>query len=342
MDAFCDLDIEEITFAKGSQIGGTEAEYNMLGYRGRLALAYESAYGVTPASPTGFIMPITSSKIVAKQTLIEDKTIRGIRDVAPPGLGNIDVQGPVMVPVDEINIGYWLKALFGSPTTTVSTAPYTHTFKPGFTQPSLCLEQQFPDLGQYFLYNGCKVSKFTTAFEVNNQDLQATINIIGSKETPATVSFLSNPTSNPMTKFGAFMASIMDDGELLADVTKVELTIDTGLGGSIYTLGGGGFRGSLPEGMLAITGTVTAIFDSMALLNKAIAGTTSSIEMNLNNPLSGNSLNILLPEVIYERTSPGIDGPKGVSIALPFKAFYSTNTNGASIVATLVTSQPTY
>jgi phage terminase large subunit GpA-like protein len=32
MDAFCDVDVEEITFAKGSQIGGTEAEYNMLGY----------------------------------------------------------------------------------------------------------------------------------------------------------------------------------------------------------------------------------------------------------------------------------------------------------------------
>lgn len=312
------------------------------GYRGRLALAYETEYGVTPASPSGFILPITSSKIVAKQTLIEDKTIRGIRDLAPPGLGNIDVQGPVVVPIDEINIGYWLKALFGQPTTTGSAAPYTHTFKPGFTQPSLCLEQQFPDLGQYFLYNGCKVSKFSASFEVNNQDLQATIDIMGGKETLATASFFAEPVTNPMTKFGAFMASIMDDGLLLANVTKVELTVDTGLDGSIYTLGGGGFRGSLPEGMLAITGTVTAIFDSMALLNKAISGSTSSIELNLTSALTGHSLDILLPEIIYERTSPGIDGPKGVSIALPFRAFYNTNASGVSIVSTLVTSEQTY
>jgi len=312
------------------------------GYRSRLALAYEASFGVTPASPAGFIMPITSAKIAAKQTLIEDKTIRGIRDVAPPGLGNIDVQGPVVVPIDEINIGYWLKALFGQPVTTGASAPYTQVFKPGFTQPSLCLEQQFPDLGQYFLYNGCKVSKFTAAFEVNNQDLQATVDIMGAKETPETVSFLAAPVANPMTKFGAFMATIMDGGQLLADVTKVDLTIDTGLDGSIYTLGGGGFRGSLPEGMLAITGTVTAIFDSMGLLNKAIAGTTSSIELTLSNALTGHSLDILLPEVIYERSSPGIDGPKGVSIALPFKAFYSTNSTGVSVVATLVTSQETY
>lgn len=312
------------------------------GYRARLALAYESSYGATPVSPAGFIMPITSSKIVAKQSLIEDKTIRGIRDVAPPGLGNIDVQGPVVVPVDEINIGYWLKALFGQPDTTGSQAPYTHVFKPGFTQPSMCLEQQYPDIGQYFLYNGCKVSKFSTSFELNNQDLQATIDIMGGKETLATASFLAEPGANPMTKFGAFMASIMDGGQLLANVTKVDLTIDTGLDGSIYTLGSGGFRGSLPEGMLAITGTVTAIFDSIALLDKAVSGATSSIELNLSNPLSSNSLNILLPEIIYERTSPGIDGPKGVSIALPFRAFYNTNASGVSIVATLVTSQETY
>jgi len=313
------------------------------GYRGRLALAYETAYGVTPPSPSGFVLPITSSKIVAKQSLIEDKTIRGIRDVAPPGLGNIDVQGPVAVPIDEINIGYWLKGLFGSPDTTDSgTAPYTHTFKPGFSQPSLCLEQQFPDIGQYFLYNGCKVSKLSVGFEVSNQDLQATIDIMGGKETLATASFLVEPITRPMTKFGAFMASILDDGQLLANVTKVELTVDTGLDGSVYTLGGGGFRGSLPEGMLAVTGTVTAIFDSMALLNKAVAGATSSIELNLRNPLSGSSLNILLPEIIYERTSPGIDGPKGVSISLPFRAFYNTNASGVSIVATLTNSEPTY
>jgi hypothetical protein len=313
------------------------------GYRGRLALAYETAYGVTPPSPSGFILPITSSKITAKQSLIEDNTIRGVRDVAPPGLGNIDVQGPVVVPVDEINIGYWLKGLFGSPDTTDSgTAPYTHTFKPGFTQPSMCLEQQFPDLGQYFLYNGCKVFKFSTAFEVSNQDLQATIDIMGGKETLATASFLVEPITRPMNKFGAFMASILDDGQLLANVTKVELTVDTGLDGSVYTLGGGGFRGSLPEGMLAVTGTVTAIFDSMALLNKAIAGATSSIELNLTSPLTGHSLTFVLPEIIYERTSPGIDGPKGISISLPFRAFYNTNASGVSIVATLVNAEPTY
>ena len=75
------------------------------GYRAKLAMAYESSFGITPGSPVGVILPIHSSKIIAKQTLITDKTIRGVRDVAPPGLGNIDVSGQVTVPVDEVNFG---------------------------------------------------------------------------------------------------------------------------------------------------------------------------------------------------------------------------------------------
>ena len=150
----------------------------------------------------------------------------------------------------------------------------------------MCLEQQFPDIGEYFLTNGCKVSKFATTFELNNQDVIATIDIMGARETPAAASFLTAPITNPMTKLGALQAVIKDGGTQVADVTKVELTIDNGLDGSIYTLGAGGYRGSLPEGMLAITGTVTAMFDSMTLLNKAINGTTSSLEITLANAVS--------------------------------------------------------
>ena len=59
------------------------------GYRAKLGLDYETAFGVTPAVPAGILMPIISSKLAAKQALIEDNSIRGIRDAAQPALGNI-------------------------------------------------------------------------------------------------------------------------------------------------------------------------------------------------------------------------------------------------------------
>jgi hypothetical protein len=206
----------------------------------------------------------------------------------------------------------------------------------------MCLEQQFPDIGEYYLYNGCMVSKFACAFELNNADIVGTVDIAGTKETISTTSFCTAPTTIPMVKFSQFMSSIKVGGSAIADATKLDLTIDAGLDTSIYAIGGGGFRTSIPVGMLAISGTLTALFDSESLLNLAVNGTDSSIEINLANSISGHSLDILLPEVMFERTSPGIDGPKGISIAMPFRAFYSTNSNGVSLVSTLINGQATY
>lgn len=310
------------------------------GYRAQLGLDFETTFATTPTTPNGIMMPIESSKIVAKQSLIEDKTIRGIRDAAQPALGNIDVSGSVVVPLDEIGIGYWLRAMFGAPTTTGSADPYTHVFKPGFTQPSLVLEQAFPDIGKYFLYNGCKVNKFSTSFEVNNNQLSATIEVMGAKETIGSAPFDISLTVNSLLKFGNFQAAIKEGGATLATVTKVDLNVDMGLDGSIYTLGCNGFRGNITEGLMNISGTVTALFDSVTLLNKAVNGTTSSIELTVTS--GTHSLDISLPEVIYERTSPTIEGAKGILLSMPFRAYYNTNVSGTSIVATLVNGQTSY
>lgn len=309
------------------------------GYRGQLAMDFETTYNTTPASPNGIGMPIQSSKLGSKQNLSEDKTIRGRRDPAQPSLGNVDVSGNIAVPVDEIAIGYWLKAIFGAPTTTGSADPYTHVFKPGLTQPSLVLEQGFTDIGQYFLFNGCKVSKFSLSLG-GDADLSASIDVMGGKQTISSTSFDSTLVAIALKKFSNFQASVTEGGSNLATITKADLTIDMGLDGDTYVLGGNGYRGSVNEGLISVSGTITALFDSVTLLNKAIAGTTSSIVLKLTS--GTHSLEFKMPEIMYERNTPSIDGPKGVLIDLPFKAFYRASTENAVVVATLVTSQATY
>lgn len=74
------------------------------------------------------------------------------------------MSGSVTVPVDQIGIGYWLAAMFGSPATSGSGDPYTHVFKVTDGQPSLVLEQQYPDIGTYETFNGCKISKFSFTY----------------------------------------------------------------------------------------------------------------------------------------------------------------------------------
>lgn len=309
------------------------------GYRGQLGMDFETTYNTTPTTPNGILMPIQSSKIKSKQNLSEDKTIRGRRDPAQPSMGNIDVAGGIAVPVDEIGIGYWLKAIFGEPVTTGTADPYTHVFKPSFVQPSLVLEQGFTDINQYFLFNGCKVGKFGISFG-GDADLTANIDIVGAKETTAGTSFDTTLTQIALKKFSNFQASVMEGGESLATITKADLNIDMGLDGDTYVLGGQGFRGSVNEGLISVSGSITALFDGITLLNKAIAGTTSSIALKLT--ADTHSLEFNLPEVMYERDSPTIDGPKGVLVDLSFKAFYRASVENSVIVVTLVNGQATY
>lgn len=309
------------------------------GYRGQLGMDFETTYNTTPAVPNGIAIPIQSCKINSKQNLSDDKTIRGRRDPAQPSMGNVDVSGNVAVPVDEIAIGYWLKAMFGAPTTTGSADPYTHVFKPGLTQPSLVLEQGFTDIGQYFLFNGCKVGKFSLNFG-GDGDLSASIDVMGGKQTISSTSFDSTLTAITLKKFSNFQASVTEGGSNLATVTKADITIDMGLDGDTYVLGSNGFRGSVNEGIISVSGTITALFDSVTLLNKAIAGTTSSLALKLTS--GTHSLEFKVPELMYERSTPSIDGPKGVMVDLPFKAFYKSSVDNAVVVATLVTSQATY
>ena len=76
------------------------------------------------------------------------------------------------------------------------------------------------------------------------------------------------------------------------------------------------------------------------LLNKAINNQETSLKFKF---ASGNhSLQFFLEEIVFQQTSPGIAGDKGINISLPFKAFFDNGAGGSVIVATLANSYPSY
>ncbi len=309
------------------------------GFKAQLVAGFESSYGQTPATPTGFKLPVNSAQVKSKQNLVDSATISGRRDPAQPVPGNIDVSGTVVVPVDEIGIGYWLKAMFGAPVTTGSADPYSHVFKAGDSQPSFILEQGFPDIGVYELFNGCKVNKFALTLG-GDAELVANIDVLGAKETAGTASFAASPAAIALSRFNNYQASIQEGGASIATVTNATLNVEFGLLGDSYTLGGSGLRTSLPEGLLKITGEIKAFFENKALLDKALNGTESSLSLKLTN--GTHSLEFLLPEIVYERNAPGIEGSKGILVELPYRAFYGNNAQGSALVVTLKNGQTTY
>jgi len=309
------------------------------GYNSQLAMAYEQAYGQTPASPAGYNMPFNQSKIAIAQNLIESTTIRGRRDKEQPAIGNVDVSGSLVVPLDQIGTGYWLRSMFGSPVTTGSGDPYTHVFKVTDSQPSLVLEQQYPDIPAYEMFNGCKVNKFSFVYGGDNE-LTATLELLGAKRTVGATPFTTVLSELPLLKFSNFQGTLEEGGEQLAIVTEAGLNLDFGLDGNTYTIGGNGCRTDLPEGALQISGSITAFFADTVLLNKAISNTKSSLKFKFTS--GAHSLAFFLEEVVFQQTSPGIENEKGITVKLPFQAFYDSGADGSAIVATLINSQASY
>jgi len=86
-----------------------------------LALAYAGSYGAVPA--TGFKkLPFVTCDLGDAQGLIESDVLGNGREPQTPGQDVINNEGTAQVPVDLRAFGYWLKLLFGAPTTAAGIA----------------------------------------------------------------------------------------------------------------------------------------------------------------------------------------------------------------------------
>ena len=310
-----------------------------MGGKGVVGIDFEATFGTTPASPAGKKMPINKSNIAGKQAVNNPSTITGSRNPVAPSFGNIDVNGSLEVPVTVRDFGWWLRACFGAPVTTGATAPYTHVFKIGDTMPSLVIEQGFTDVAQYFLYNGCKIGKLGLSFG-GDGELVASIDVMGAKETLATTSFDTTLTTMVFDRFANFQAAILEGGSAIANCTEAGIDVEFGLDGNTYCIGGSGFRSDIAEGIVAASGNIKAMFQNATLLTKAMNGTESSLKITLTN--GSHSLEILIPELVYERATPGIEGPAGVFVTLPFKGYYQNGADASVIKVTLINDVASY
>jgi hypothetical protein len=309
------------------------------GYRSQVVIDFESVFGTSPETPNGIQVPINSCGIRAEQATIEDNTIRNNRNQSKPARGNINVSGGMVVPLDVTAIGHWLKSGFGAPTTT-GTGPYVHTYKVTNSQPSLVIEKGFTDITQYELFNGCRLNSLALSFTSGDNDLTANLDFLGASRAFSETAYDSTPTAVALNKFSNFQAAVQEGGSDIAKLTEVSLNVAFGLDGNQYCLGGGGKRGDIPEGMVVVTGNIKGLFEDLALYNKAINDTESSLKVTLTN--GTNILVIDIPELQYEQNSPEISGPAGVMVDLNYRAYYENHADASAIKFTLTNSQATY
>lgn len=309
------------------------------GYRAQMVMGFEQTYGEIPSSATGWTMPFNTESLVISRPKNTAATLRGTRNPAEPFDGNTDVAGDIVVPVDAGSFGLWLKALFGQPVSAAvpdsDPATYTHTFKTGEELLSFWLEERIATDAPFWKRStGVKINSMQ--IEVGgDQELTATINCMGSRQSNETTASVASPDDLGLNRLSNFMATLKVDGAEVADVVSFSLQLQNGLDGDNYTLGKGGIRGDLPEGLLSVSGSMVVLLKDDVFYRKALDAAPLAFELALKKA-DGAALSFSLPESQLEVSGPTVEGPAGMRVTWNYQSYSSQATD--SVVTAVLTN----
>lgn len=307
------------------------------GARAQAAFAFESTYGTAPAS--GFTkLPFVTANVGAEQGLVASDLVGYGRDPLEPTPDVINVDGSITVPVDARFFGYWLKSLFGPPTTTGSD-PYTHVYKTGgWALPSFALELGHPEVPSYVMTAGMKANELSVSLTRGGQ-LTAELALLGQSEALATTTQAGTLATLDLLRFGHFHGYVKRETAALAAVTGASIRYSNGMA-RIESIRADGLVEAVDPGMAALTGALQTHFDSTVLLTQAINGLPCGLEYGWSRS-TGESLTIEVHEVYLPRPKREIPGPRGVMANFDWVAALNASENCMATI-TLVNDVATY
>lgn len=313
------------------------------GSQGQIIYDAETTYKTDPGTPDCKILPFKSESLRFSRNLVESEAITSSRNPKKPGRGKSNVSGAIELEINPY-IAAILKHALGSNTTT-GTSPYTHTMKVGSLPVGLVIEKGFKDISQYFKYNGCRINSLKMSFTPEGI-VQGSVDIIGAKETVGSSSLDATPTDLGHKPFDAYEASIQEGGSAIAIVTEADFTLENNLDDSVYVIGGAGEKYSLPAGKVKVSGNLKALFQDLTLFNKAKNSTETSLKVTFSRgdglgSADNESLEIFIPELLYQPNAPIIAGPEGILVELPFIAYYDNSSEATTMQMILKNTQAT-
>ena len=308
------------------------------GWNAQLLIAEESEYGVMP--DTGYRkIPFISSSLDSEQNLLSSNVLGLGRDPTQPFQDVINVDGDMAVPVDVRNIGIWLKAIFGEPTTTEADGVYTHAFESGkIAIPSYSLEVGLPEVPQFIRFLGVRANSIAFNFQ-RSGEAQVTLNLMAQCEKGSTTAIDAAPDVYKYTRVSQFQGYIKSGGEFLANVTSANVTYSNNLE-KIETIRNDGKVEAIDLGVASLSGSVSARYADNVLLDKARSGTPVDLELGYQ---ISDSLKLVIEchEVYLPKPKRTIDGPNGIECSYDFQGAKNDKV-GRMMTVTLVNDVEDY
>ena len=256
------------------------------------------------------------------------------------GLGDFEVGDVIKVAGSTSNDGYYTVATASAAALTVDEAVADESasatitvnceyISAGTTVQSFTIEKWFSDIAKGVVFTGCMVD--TWSLDVRpNQMVTGSFGLSG-KDQEFTSSALGTPTA--VASFDPYEGSentmvIKEGGSVIALVSSVSLSLSNNLG-SIYALGSNN-KADIPEGRSNLTGTISALFQDLNLLNKWLNKTPSSLDIRLPDP-DGNQVRIYMPNIEFGGSTPQIPGEDAIMLDMPFQALLDS-TLGSQIL----------
>jgi hypothetical protein len=264
------------------------------------------------------------------------------RDEPAPLRGLLTVEPRVDVPLDVINIGHWLRLLFGAPSTS-GTTNYTHVYKSGGSSlPSISLQAYNAALNNnaYFKLAGLRAGGFELPVRFGESKQSMTINLAGVSATRAGSSSAGTATTAAFTPFVGAVGKAQRGGSDIARVTGANLRFSNGLEMLREANRSSAAITEAAPGMTEITGTVDLRMDTDTLL--ADSEGTSAIELIFGYQIDSNTSLLFTVEAAYlDRLLPPVRGRAGIQATFSFRGAYESGAT-CSLTATLKNQTASY
>ena len=284
--------------------------------RRQVAFVPEIVFGTTPGTPQTQLIEIVEFDLDLTSEQLNSTSIRSDRQVGFSRRGNQSAEGNLVVELVPDNQDAFLEAtLCGTWTSNV--------LKIGNTPRSFAVEEGFMDIAQFRTFNGVVFNSLSV--EVTPDALvQATFGVMGAGSTAFTgTSIDSTPTA--IVKKDVFFhegGTITEGGLSAAFITGISFELTNNITGN-RALASTAYR-SMTLGRVEVTGTVTALFESVALYNKYRNSTTSSIALTLTAGSPAETLTFTFPDVRYTSGTIQRSDSGPVLVELGFTAVYDT------------------
>ena len=275
-----------------------------------MAYIVEATPGVTPAAPAMRALRHTSCDLNLSRDSFTSAELRTDRQINDVRTGTDKIAGSIGFEPSWGEYDPLLEACLAG-------TWEANVLKCGVVERSLTIERAFTDIGQYVRYRGCYVNKLSLSLQPNAM-VTGKFEFVGlSGETAHEPLASQNAPSATGRPYDSYRGELKEAGETIAVVTGIELSLDNGIQPQFVL-----FQRAAPFvswGLSTVTGTMTAFFEDVALIQKFLDETPTSLEFTLGFPEEG-LYRVTLPAIRYTGADNPVEQEGPVSLSMPFSA----------------------